>query len=349
MSTSLCLPEGARLIHIGPQKTGTTAIQVALFEAREALVAHGAYCPGGSSRRRKAGRALGLRGGNGDGSLEPWTRLAAEVSSAGRLRVCVSNEDFARAEPETVARIVEDLGGERVHVVAVARRLDRFLPSQWQERVKGGVPLSFDEWLRVVLDEQDDGSFERWNVWMGHDTERLVNRWLEHVSPDNLTLVIADERDPAQIVRVFESMLGLPEGLLQVRTDRSNQSLGLAEVELVRHLATAARKGSWTWEQYRAWVVREVVGTLKAGATRGPSAVLPAWAHDRVRELSEQRVDAVRRLPVRVVGEPEHLLVPERATPEEDPVELAIPVSVAAEVIGAVILRAMEEEADRSG
>lgn len=349
MSTSLCLPEGARLIHIGPQKTGTTAIQLALFEARDDLPAHGAYCPGGGSRRRKAGRALGLRAGNAEASLEPWTRLAAEVANAGPLRVCISNEDFARAEPETVARIVEDLGGERVHVVAVTRRLDRFLPSQWQERVKGGVPLSFDDWLRVVLAEQDDGSFERWNVWMGHDTERLVNRWLEHVRPENLTLVIADERDPAQLMRVFESMLGLPEGLLRVRSDRSNQSLGLAEVELVRHLATAARKRAWTWEQYRAWVVREVVGTLKTGVTRGPSATLPAWAHDRVRELSEQRVRAVRRLPVRVIGELEHLLVPERVMPKDDPVELSIPVAVAAEVIEAVLVRAMEEKGDRSG
>jgi len=344
MTTSACLPEGTRLIHIGPQKTGTTAIQVALAEARDALMAHGVYCPAGGPRRRKAGRALGLRRGSGGSSLEPWTKLVAEVSDAGPMRVCVSNEDFARAESETVGRIVSDLGGDRVHVVVAARRLDRYLPSQWQERVKGGTALSFEEWLRIVLGEGGDAHFEHWNVWMGHDSERLVLRWLEHVDPDRMTVVISDERDPSQLLRVFEGMLALPEGVLRLPTDRSNQSLSLAEVELVRMLATKAWEAGWTWEDYRTWIAREVVRTLRTGSEHGPPAVLPAWAHDRVRELSEQRVDAIGRLPIRVVGDLRQLLVPERTRSGDETGELAIPVSVAADVIGAVIARAKAAE-----
>ena len=35
------IPEGARLVHIGPHKTGSTAIQVALHSARDRLGEHG--------------------------------------------------------------------------------------------------------------------------------------------------------------------------------------------------------------------------------------------------------------------------------------------------------------------
>ncbi len=86
MST-LLLPEAARLIHIGPQKTGTTAIQVAMFEGRESMAEHGAYYPKGHYRRRQASWELGLPDGKPISSdLTKWNRLAREVRDAGDLR-----------------------------------------------------------------------------------------------------------------------------------------------------------------------------------------------------------------------------------------------------------------------
>jgi hypothetical protein len=35
------LPEGARLVHVGPHKTGTTAVQNALWNARPQLLEQG--------------------------------------------------------------------------------------------------------------------------------------------------------------------------------------------------------------------------------------------------------------------------------------------------------------------
>ena len=40
------LPEGAVLLHIGPYKTGSTAIQQALFDQRDVLAEHGVLYPG---------------------------------------------------------------------------------------------------------------------------------------------------------------------------------------------------------------------------------------------------------------------------------------------------------------
>lgn len=337
--SSLLLPRGARLIHIGPQKTGTTAIQVALSGARETLAEHGAFYPAGGNRRRRAGWELGLPDGRPIGSdLPRWNRLVGEVREAGEARVCVSNEDFARAVPEQAARIVADLGGEDAHVVAVARRLDAYLPSQWQEQVKAGVTRSFENWLRIVLDPEDNRHHARWNVWMGHDVEALVERWLELVPPDRFTLVIADEEDHSLLPRTFEALLGLPEGLLRADPGRSNRGLTWAEVELVRSLRKALRGTAWPREEFQRLVVDKLKGLdAPAGGPRTPW--LPDWAHDRVLELSDARVASVRRLPVRVVGDPEHLRVaPHRAgqKPKETN-ELTLPVATATHLIEDVV------------
>src|SRR5688572_11528593 len=135
----LLLPEGTRLIHIGPHKTGSTAVQTTLHTARPMLAAHGVHYAGKGVRSRKAGWSIGLAG-RPAGSEQPperhWKRFSREVRNAGAVRVCISNEDFGRADDAQRRRIIEDLGGDRAHVVAVARRLDSYLPSQWQERVK---------------------------------------------------------------------------------------------------------------------------------------------------------------------------------------------------------------------
>ena len=125
------LPEGSRLVHIGPHKTGSTAIQVAFQEARDELVEHGVvYASGRGHRPDKAGWALGIRGrpaGSEQPPMKHWKALVRQVADAGDQRVCVSNEDFGRATPQQIKRLVRDLGGEAVHVVAVARRLDVLL------------------------------------------------------------------------------------------------------------------------------------------------------------------------------------------------------------------------------
>jgi len=332
----LLLPHDARLIHIGPQKTGSTAIQVAMSESREQMADHGVFYPG---RRRLAGADLGLPKGDPIRS-DPirWNRLARDVRDAGDARVCVSDEGFARALPPQIERIVTDLGGESAHIVAVARRLDKYLPSQWQEQVKAGVTRSFDNWLDVVLAEEDNGKHARWNVWMGHDVEALVHRWLEFVPPERFTLIVADEDDHSLLPRIFEAMLGLPTGLLRTDPRRSNRSLRWAEVELVRSLRRSLRGTNWPREEFQ----RLVVDNLKEldAPTVGPRTPwIPDRAYDRVRELSDARVAAVRRLPVRVVGDPEQLRVASRPEGQQPPdaSELSLPVDTTARLVEDVV------------
>ena len=312
----LLLPEGARLVHIGPHKTGSTAVQVALFEARDELASMGVYYPGGSRRRRRASEQL-LAAVQEDGSvvgpLRRWHALVREVAAASAPRACVSDERFGKAPAHIVPRIVADLGGDHAHVVAVARSYEALLPSQWQERVKAGYTRPYDAWLEMVLTSGKPQAAT--DVWHAHDTAALVERWVRHVGPARFTLVVADESDRRHLLAVFERLLGIPEGFLRADPDRSNRSLNLAEIELVRAVNLAHQSRGVGEEDYRRLVRAGVRATMRvAPQTRGPRRpLLPEWAVPLVRARSEARVDALRTTDVRVVGDLDKLL------PSEDP------------------------------
>lgn len=334
----ILLPAGARLVHIGPHKTGSTAIQSAMRQMADQLGAYGVAYPGSGTRDRKAGWGLGLPGrpaGTERPSPRHWERFVAQVRLAGDLRVCVSNEDFGKADEASARRIVHDLGGDSVHVVAVARRLDRYLPSQWQERVKAGETRDYSEWLSLVLGDET----WRWNyrnTWQAHDVAALVRRWTDIVGPDRMTLIVSDDSDRMRIPREFEAMLGLPRDFLQVDPQRSNRSLTYAETELVRALNQDFRQRGWDNQMRRRYVRRAVVTELarRPGSQSGPRAPgLPAWALDQVRQISEERVRAVRELPARIVGDPADLLIPESTVPSDSNDAQVIDVQAAAAVI----------------
>ena len=46
---ALRLPDGSRLLHIGPHKTGTTTVQAALHQSRAALAEHGVHLAGSNA------------------------------------------------------------------------------------------------------------------------------------------------------------------------------------------------------------------------------------------------------------------------------------------------------------
>jgi hypothetical protein len=306
--TSILLPPGTRLLHIGPQKTGSTALQAALHSARDTLLEHGVVYAGSDTRPRKAGWAVLGTTPRGRRSPDPsaWTRLVEEVREAGDARVLVSNEDFGRADSSVAARIVRELGQGQPHVVLVARRYDRLLPSQWQERVKAGEQLDYESWLRIVLDPAKAGRWRHRVVWSAHDTVASVERWAEHAGMENVTVIVADDADRARIPDTFERLLGLPGGTLRLTPDTANRSLTFAETELVRSVNGLFKKQGWTDEAYHRLVQGGLVMHLRTTAA-APEDIrippVPRWAADRVAELNAARVDGLRQSGVRVIGD----------------------------------------------
>lgn len=349
------LPGGTHLIHIGPQKTGSTAIQAALHAARAELREHGVVYPGPSSKPREAAEmGLGFGRITPRGSMDAWHDLLRQVNDPTARLVCVSLEAFGRATDEQIERVVAELGGDRPHVLSVARRYDTLLPSQWQQRVKSQLRLTYDEWLRVVLGDPAPEDPHWANVWVPHDTVDLLSRWSRVVGPENVTLVVRDEQDRDQLVRCLEQLLGLPAGLLRADAGRANSSLSATQTELVRSINDLFHDREWIGsephEALRMAAVRALVNTAPApGEPR--TQPTPAWAWDRLVELSDRRIAGLGELPVRVIGDPEWLRVsrPEGHTEDADSAA-RVDVDTAARALAAVIEAATTEgRAGRAG
>jgi hypothetical protein len=304
------LPERAVLVHIGPYKTGTTAIQTSLHRHRAELTAAGITYPGSYHRQMRPSWALlgRSRVGEADVPRSEWQDLVAEVRRAPG-RVVISSEDFASAKPEHVQRLVDDLGPDLVHVLIVARRLDKLLPSAWQERVKSvNETRTYDAWLREVLAEEREGGAGR-VFWHNHGLESLIRRWRAVLPKDRVIVLVTDESDRGLQARTFERLLGLDDGLL-TPGPHANTSLSMERIELCRQVNLAVEARGWIGNKRLNPVRRALLAGLRsAPLTEWETLIppLPAWTVDRLTRLSDERAQAVSAADARVIGDPDRL------------------------------------------
>ena len=150
---SLLLPEGTRLLHIGPAKTGTTGLQSGFHSNRQALEAHGVHYAGRGTQPRAAAGAvsIGKRIAGHRHGMEAWPRLVAEVEESTAKRVVISSETFARANDERARTVIDAFGADRTHVVITMRPLVDMLSSSWQQYVQTGSQQAYPDWLDQML------------------------------------------------------------------------------------------------------------------------------------------------------------------------------------------------------
>ncbi|MFJ6831785.1 hypothetical protein [Streptomyces sp. NPDC091209] len=350
------LPVGTRLLHIGPHKTGTTSIQGALFAAKDAMAAHGVDFPAHSRHPMEAALAVcGRPGMMGDTrpAERHWRRLLDAVHATGGRTSLVSSEFFADApDDETVARITGDLGRDRVHVLVTLRPLAKIMPSQWQQYVQNGLRMGYEDWLDHMLRrapyEKPNPSF-----WRRHRHDRLVERWTRVVGAGNITVVVVDDRDRDGLMRVFESLLGLPGGLLAEVPDTANRSLTLAETEMLRLLNVEFRGNGLPDEIYSKLVRNGAVPRLK-NACRPPSDDVristPVWALEAAGAIGAEMAGRIGALGVRVIGDPALLsAVPSPARSGTAPAVPRIDPEAAAQALYGALAAAAAEPARDAG
>lgn len=340
------LPDGATLFHIGPQKTGTTALQRVAAAHRELLLRHGVRYPGDTVNHRLAvaalvGKPVGWKAGP-DGRPTPpppirlWEDLVEEVRSDPVNRVWLSHEYGAGAGPAQARRAAADLG-DRLHVVVTLRSIARMLPSIWQETNKAaGNRGTFDNWLRKLF---DDGSEVSRKIRARHDQGALLRRWAEAVGPERVTAIVLDPTDHTFLFRTFEQLLELPDGLLaavDTGDDRANRSLTVAEIELLRRFNRQFRSHDTDWSQYDRLVVRGAVFRLlkfRNPPAGEPQLAMPGWAAELADEAARRNADQVAASGVRIIGDPAWLALPARRrssaaedhrTVEQIPIDLAV-------------------------
>lgn len=326
------LRPGGVLVHIGPPKTGTTALQHALAEARPRLRRSGIRYPGKRTSHWHASCAVMGRAGTAHPADPPvpmrrWERLVAQVG-AREDRAVVSSEGFADADADLIARIVADLGGKHVQVVLTVRSLAGIVPSSWQQDLKSGAPVPlpgalarlksrvvkpYDDWVADLL---ADGAPL---FWRRNDFAALADRWAQVVGAARLAVVVVRPDEPDQILRDAERLLGLAPRVLR-RVGKSNRSLSREEAELVRRwLVALEREQLLPAQRYHAWVRRGGLWSLVEDRRPGADEsrlVTPAWAHEQLQQRTRDIVARLRAPGYLVLGDLAALDLREPAEPD---------------------------------
>lgn len=330
------IDSGELLLHVGVHKTGTTALQVALADARDDLGAFDVRYPGSGTYQHAAvlagaGKRYGWKRDSEEVPRKLWDKLVADA----RGRSIISSEFFDDLEPDVAARMVEDLGGrQRVRVVVTLRPIGAILPSAWQQRLKAGYTASYNAFLKQIFAEELTPKAA--HFWYRHDQVAQVRRWADIVGPERTYAVVIPEGDRTAIFSAFEGLLGLPPAFLASRPiTTQNRSMTAPEAEFVRRINKAVAD-DLSWDAYQRVVRRTLILTMVEQRTPGADErriLTPKWAADRAEQRGRDFAEGIAASGVHVIGDPAALAARPRSgragTPAALPMDAAVAGAVA--------------------
>jgi hypothetical protein len=300
-------------LHIGEPKTGTTFVQQAMWSNHARLAAQGVVLPGYSHRdHSRASRdlrgAVRRAGDPADSWAGEWDVLTGQALRANGAAV-ISDEILAACNPPQADRAIRSLLPAEVQVVLTVRDIASLLPAEWQETVKCGGTIPWEQWLAGVIGAAPaaDRRRQSW-FWTVHDTLAILQMWSRHIPPDHVHVITVPRQGPADALWArFASVLGIDSGSIDVPSARVNCSLGLAEAEFLRRMNEALPDSMPEWFYTRN--IKKVLAhnVLSARPPRSRLALSPAgqaWAA----EQSEILVAALRDAKYHIVGDLRDLL-----------------------------------------
>lgn len=307
------------VLHIGVHKTGSTALQSTLAAARPQLRALGILYPGRDEAHHAAAWAVtGFSMGFGDEATtvkaRNWPNLVRQAQ-AHQGPVMISSEFFGRMRAGAVAKVVAELGAQRLQVMFGVRRLADLLPSSWQQYLKSGLTVSYKDWLRDVLTNNPPTTTK--GFWHRADFAALVRRWSAVLPPGQMTAVVLSPEHRGLLYRTTEQMLELPPDFLEpYRTSsRENRSMTAPEAEAVRRINVAVRD-TMGWQEYatkvRHGLIRDIVAT-RVPPPDEPRLTTPKWALEKALRRQTRDHRALTTSGIVVRGDTEYLLTRPRA------------------------------------
>ena len=307
---------GPVYLHIGAPKTGTTFLQDVMWHHREQLADAGVRF----SRRRYSDHfracldLLELSGRRG-WSEGRWDDVVAQTLSWAGTSV-ISHELFAPAKPHQVGRALATLGSDRVHIVYTVRDLWRLLGTEWQESTKHGRTLTFDAYLRDVLEQRRKGVVGRW-FWSVHDPLDVLDRWGSGLPPERVHVVTVPPAgaDPGLLWKRFAGLVGIDPDTVDTTVARVNTSLGAEEVTFLRQVnerIDVRRRGTAIDPFYSRFVKDLLAQEILAARPDKQPYAPPPERFDEVHEWASRTVDRLRSAGYDVVGDLDELL-PRRA------------------------------------
>lgn len=340
-------PDGV-IVHIGVHKTGTTALQAALADARGDLSEHGVRYPGRRQAHHAAaisviGKTWGWSGKGGERKdLANFDRLSRQIA-AHQGRVIVSSEHWCESPDDVAQQTVAAFGAERVQVVVTLRNIGNLLSSSYQQYLKYGLRARYEPWLENLF-AQDDGSRMSPSFWLRNHHDVVLERWARAVGPQNVTAIVLENVDRAAMFIAFAQLLGVPDEILTSRMDlTSNRSMTAQEAELLRRVNVGV-KNDLDWTQYERLVRYGVARTIVEARDPLPSEprlATPDWALDAAAERGSAAAARIAGLGVNVVGDLRALAarIPSQPRVPADALS-ALPMDVAVRAIEALVLQA---------
>lgn len=270
------------ILHIGTNKTGTTALQATFSRNRSALASRGVLYPVAGSRggaHYALSDALGFLQGKTAPDPEALAAMKAaldkELAATGAHTVVFSSENFML--PKQVAPVKSFLEGYDVRVVVYLRRHDSWWESAWSQAVTMVANPAFkrgpEQYIAYFRAKQSTFGKHRW----------LVDRWAEVFGRENMVVrPYEKQQNKPDIVVDFLRHTGLDKRLdgLALHTERVNESVSPRAVQLMEYYQ-------------RADIAPEVRARLIAHARTipGPKArtslIPPGYRRRLVRENAE--------------------------------------------------------------
>jgi hypothetical protein len=205
-----------------------------------------------------------------------------------------------------------------IHVVLSARDLVRQIPAEWQENVKHRRTPSYADFLAHLQDPSRQQGVASW-FWGVQEVPDILDRWGSTLPKERVHLVtVPPSGAPRDLLwQRFSQVLGLDPAQFTLDDVRTNASLGVAEVAVVRRLNEEVAE-LLPNHHYRAIVREALVHQNLSHDRRSARLSVPRDVWEWAAQLSRQWVAELALRGYDVVGDLDDLL-PAEPLPWVDP------------------------------
>jgi len=298
------------LFHAGFHKSGTTALQYCFDKNRKVLKSNGVnyLVTTGRAHHRPAWslteRIWGWKDQGGERiPAKVWQDFAKRVKKSNGIAL-ISSEFFSEANTDQVFKVQRDLGSTNTEVVFTVRPFVKVLASSYQQFLKYGIKLRYEEWLEEMFHNREKSRHTP-TFWQRAAVSEVVTRWSEVFGTSNVSILLANEDNPDFIFDEFTRLLRLQPEILKPSEIGGNRSMTADEIELLWRVNNRFDR-SRGWDEYRAMIREGYVHYLadETQALPGSTRLLtPQWAVDEARRIQDSDLAQLKQLGVKISGD----------------------------------------------
>jgi len=289
------MPSRRLFLHIGLQKTGTSYLQSIMWRNQDLLGELGLdLVP--PSKRETFNLMLNVRNRYRPEFDPPavataLARLPGQLAAASRPAALLSEESLAPADDRQIRDLLAACADRDVHLVVTLRDLGRQIPSAWQQTLQAGQSMPYGQYLRRL--RRDEGvPFAK--LWSSKDVSAILERWSGQVPAERIHLVTVPPQGSPQgaLLERYCRVLGVDPGRLDRDVERSNESVGRVQAELLRRVNARLAPEFRTRDVYGD-VGKRYLAVRVLGPQRGEKLRVPREYEEWCRDVSQTYVDAI--------------------------------------------------------